>query len=410
MATRRDFLKQSGWMLGTCLATPSLLQSILAATGDATGPLADRVLVLIQLAGGNDSLNTVIPYAEPLYGQLRRRIGIPRAEIIELDAGTGLHPALSPLKSWFDGGNATVLHSVGYPNPNRSHFIATDIWQTGSPEEPQGTGWIGRANDASPTDRERPFKAIGMGNRVAGALKSSREPVPSLNNLDDFRFFPREDDRQRQDDLRAFAALHGTAVADSGRSAFMQTETLRALNASEELRRVVGAYRSRVRYPNSGLANQLRLIGQMIASPLGIRAYHATIGGFDTHANQVQQHARLLGELGQALAAFMQDLEAMGKSDRVVVMTYSEFSRRVQENGSGGTDHGAAGAMLMLGHPLKGGIVGQAPGLAPEQLDKGDLAWQIDFRQVYATILESWLGAPAEKVLGQRYEPLPVFG
>lgn len=412
MITRRDFLKHGSMLAGLGFAAPNLLvRTALAADQPALpGNFDDHVLVLIQMAGGNDSLNTVIPWADPLYRQVRRRLAVPEGDLAKLSDEIALHPSLEPWAKLFEQQRLAVLQGVGYPEPNRSHFVATDIWQTGSPDDPKGTGWISRYNDAALADRERLFKAIAIGNRLPGALKGGRVPTPAINSIDDFRFFPQEPGNQRQDDLATFEALHNVESRQVQRAEFLQTELLNAYTSSEDLRRVVGDYRTSVPYPNTGLGQQLRLIGQMIASPLRVKTFHASIGGFDTHANQGPNHARILGDLARAVTAFQQDLEEMDRADRVLILTYSEFGRRVQENGSAGTDHGAAGAMFAIGEPVKGGILGAHPGLEPEQLDRGDLQWHTDFRQVYATVLERWLGCPASDVLGQSYQPLAFLG
>jgi uncharacterized protein (DUF1501 family) len=413
MPTRRQFLLQTGAVAGASLTLPHWLLAAEEAAAAAASPAAappEPVLVLLHLAGGNDSLNTVIPYTDPLYYRARPRLAIPREQVVALDPRVGLHPSLAPWAELFQRGQLAVLQSVGYPTPNRSHFVASDIWQTASLDLSVGTGWIARYNDTALRDRERLFKSVALGNRLPVVMRGGREAVPSLRDLDDFRFFPRETGQQRADDLQVFSTLHGTPNPALPRAAAIQAQTLSAYQSAESLRDTVGQYASPVTYPGGELARQLKLIAQMIASPLRVRTFHLAQGGYDTHANQAPQHARLLTDLALATTAFQLDLAAMGRERQVVLVIYSEFGRRVEENASGGTDHGGAGAVFVLGQPITGGLHGDPPALAPEQLDQGDLAWQTDFRQLYATLLDRWLGTPHAPILGASFPLLPLFG
>jgi uncharacterized protein (DUF1501 family) len=405
MPTRREFLLQSGALVGAGVSLPWWLPRGLAADADT---LAGRVLVLIHLAGGNDSLNTLIPYTDPLYYQHRQRLAIPREQVLPLDARLGLHPSLAPWQALFKAGRLAIVQQVGYPNLSRSHFLASDIWQTGSSTEPFGSGWIARYHDAVPAP-EADFAAIGIGSHLPLALRGGRRPVPSLRNLDDFRFFPRDNPAQRVDDLATFEELHGI-VADRWPAAAVIAARMRdALASTKHLHAAVGEYKTPITYPNTELGRQLQLVAQIIASPLGVGTFHLVLGGFDTHAAQAPQHARLLTQLGQATDAFLKDLDTMSRADRVVTAIYSEFGRRVEENASAGTDHGGATHVYLLGAPVRGGLIGEPPALAAEALDQGGLAWQIDFRRVYATLLERWLGCPAEQVLGETFPLLPFL-
>jgi len=410
--TRRDFMKSGLSLIAAGSVVPSFVAHA-ADVGKATasgGPFAENVLVLVQLAGGNDGLNTVIPYADPLYREHRPRIAIGEEEVLKLDKAIGLHPSLTGLKTLFDAGNLAVVQGIGYPKPNRSHFIATDIFQTASPGSPQGTGWIGRVNDSNvDADRERMFAAVTMGGRLSGALKGGQVATPAIRSIDDFRMLGRERDaEQRRTDLDAFQKLQACDGQHLDRAPFLQEQMLEAYVSSENLKSTVGAYRTRVPYPNSGLGRQLKLVAQMIASPMQVRTFHASLGGFDTHSNQTKGHGELLEQLGEAIAAFQLDLEAMGQADRVLVMSYSEFGRRVKENGSRGTDHGSGQSMFLAGAPVKGGVMGTHPSLDMEALDRGDLKWHTDFRRVYANVLERWFGADSAAVLGAEFDSLPI--
>lgn len=403
MISRRDFLFNGAAVITAGALAPNFLLRTAAAAEAGTllpGADPDTVLVLLQMAGGNDGLNTVIPWADTWYREHRKRIALPEDGLNKLSDEIALHPALAPLAGLYEQKQLAVIQGVGYPKPNRSHFVATDIWQTGSPDNPVGTGWIGRYNDSALGHDDRPFKAIALGGDQPGVFKSVNSPAPTLRDLDAFRVFPRESSGQRADDLKVFEALHQGDGA-LARAQLLSDHTLGAYASSENLRKVVGQYRTKVNYPNTGLGRQLRLIGQMIASPLQVKTYHAAIGGFDTHANQLPGHAARLKEIADAVLAFTQDLEEMGKANKVMLMTYSEFGRRVKENGSAGTDHGAASCMFVVGRNVQAGIHGAHPSLEPEMLDRGDLQWHTDFRSVYGALLQDWLGADPRHVLGK---------
>ena len=408
--TRRAFLKSGAAGLSLGALAPRFLLA-----GDADGALAapDNNLVLLQLSGGNDGLNTVIPYADPLYAQHRPTIGVNTDDVLTLDERIGLHPSMAPVRTLFAEGKVAVVQGVGYPEPNRSHFIATEIWQTGSPAEPVGTGWLGRVNDECFEDdrtRGRVFPAVSLGRRLSLALRGGRAVVPAIYSLADFRLFRAERDAgRRETDLRVFDELHSAPDFSLPRADVLRVQMREAYVSSEGLTERVGAYRTDVAYPATGLASQLKLVVQMIAAGLDARAYHVTLGGFDTHANQAPRHAGLLRTLAEAVAAFQQDVAAIGAAARTVVMTYSEFGRRVTENGSRGTDHGSAAPMLVVGDSVRGGVYGEHPGLAPEQLVTGDLQWHTDFREIYAAMLEHWLDIPAAGVLAGAFAPLPVI-
>ncbi len=409
MPTRREFLRGGLILVTASLAAPAFL---VKAAATAQAPSADprsptrNTLVVVQLSGGNDGLNTVIPYRDPLYPELRPQLAVPEAEVLPLDAELALHPALEPLKARYDAGQLAVVVGVGYPNPDRSHFRAMDIWQTAEPEAYAQTGWLGRylAGCACGGD-ERPA-AVSVSQTLPRALWTESVFVPSLSSLDNYRF--QSDPRYPADRaarLRALRALDATTEALRPYAEFLGQQSLNALASAEEVQRVASTWQTPVEYPpNNPLAAALKAVGQLIGGDLGVRVAYVQLGGFDTHANQQATHRRLLEQLAAALDAFQNDLEAMGKADQVVTMTFSEFGRRVRENGSGGTDHGTAEPLFILGTRVRGGIHGRQPPL--DDLDGGDLRFQVDFRAVYATLLDRWLGADPVPVLGRSYELL----
>jgi uncharacterized protein (DUF1501 family) len=408
MPTRRDFLRKGLVLVSVGFAAPAFL----AKTGLATPlPAAARtlssrsILVVVQLSGGNDGLNTVVPYADPLYRQLRPQLAVPEGEVLPLDGAVALHPALAPLKARFDAGQLAVVRGVGYPNPDRSHFRSMDIWQTAEPAAYARSGWLGRYLAGCTCGEQGQAPAVSIGQNLPRAFWTESLFVPALTNLNGYRF--QTDPRwpaDRAAQIRTLQALDARHEALRPYAEFLGQQSLNALASADELGRVAGTWTTPVGYPDTPFAQGLRLIGQLIAGDLGARIYYVQLGGFDTHANQKNTHQRLLETLAGGLDAFQQDLEAMGKADQVLTMTFSEFGRRVRENGSQGTDHGTAEPMFLLGAGLRSGLYGAQPPL--DDLDNGDLRYQVDFRAVYATVLERWLGGNAEPVLGAPYAPL----
>lgn len=411
--SRREFVKRGLVLISGSMAVPAFFRrtawAVEAQSGNA-GPFAnpDNILVLVQLSGGNDGLNTVIPHADPLYVRHRPTLGVARKEILDLDGQIGLHPAMKELHALFGEHRLAVVQGVGYPNPNRSHFRSTDIWMTGNPVKPEGTGWVGRHLDTLTQERPQ-FPAMAIGHSEEGPLRGVKTAVPTFRTLEEFRVFRNErNEEQRAADLKIFQTLHRRDGGHYAQAEFLQEESMNAFVSSENLRSLVGGYQTRVQYPSHGLAQSLRLVGQMIASGMQTKAYHVSMGGFDTHAEQGGPHASLLAQLSESLSAFTKDLAEMKKAERVVIMTYSEFGRRVAENGSRGTDHGAAAALFVLGEKVSGRIAGTHPSLA--DLDDGDLKYGVDFRSVYSTLLEQWLGGSSKEVFGLAFQPIPLFG
>jgi uncharacterized protein (DUF1501 family) len=413
MPTRREFLRGGLILITASVAAPAFLVKTAAhAEAPSANPRSPtrNTLVVVQLSGGNDGLNTVVPYRDRLYRELRPQLAVPEAEVLLLDDALALHPALGPLKDRFDAGQLAVVLGVGYPNPDRSHFRAMDIWQTAVPEAYERTGWLGRYLAGCTCGRDEAPAALSVTQTLPRALWTESVFVPSLTSLNGYRF--QSDPRypaDREARLRALRALDATTEALRPYAEFLGWQSLNALASADALQQVAALWQTPVEYPaNNPLATALKTVGQLLGGEYGVRVAYVQLGGFDTHANQQATHRRLLEQLGAALDAFQRDLEAMGKADQVVTMTFSEFGRRVRENGSGGTDHGTAEPLFVLGTRVRGGLYGQQPSLA--DLDGGDLRFHVDFRAVYATVLERWLGADAAGVLGRRYEPLAFLG
>jgi uncharacterized protein (DUF1501 family) len=418
-----------------------------AANPQGAGRPDHRVLVVVQLAGGNDGLNTVVPIANDDYYRARRNLAIGKKSALRLTDDFGLHPSAKGFKKLWDDGHMAVLHAVGYPNPNRSHFRSTDIWATADAETMGRTGWLGRYFDAccngedpGPQAKDGAKKATDP----AAAIALQGEPPMALVGKDYLPIVFRSPDdlahAESSGDERlksAFEKLNdvdphemkdtpgakihiprGTAGTvtpvqhqpqHDDASDFLQRSALNARVYADTIRKTVSTVQNKASYPGSAFASQLKLTAQMIAAGLPTRVYYVQLGGFDTHSGQAPRHVRLLEELSGGLAAFVDDLKALGHLDRTSVMTFSEFGRRVAENGSAGTDHGEAAPMFLFGSSIKPGFHGAPPELSPAKLNRGDVRWSLDFRRVYATVLSQWLKADDVKVLGKRYEPVGLF-
>jgi uncharacterized protein (DUF1501 family) len=381
---RRSFLKGA-------LAFPAAaaLPGLFARAAWAAGP-GDNVLVLVRLDGGNDGLNTVVPYADDLYHRARPGIGV--RDPVKLDERVGLHPALGALRAAWDQGALAVVQGVGYPNSSRSHFTSTDIWHTAFTTTPERwSGWAGRALDRM-DEGEVPALQLDPA-PLSLAITGERVVVPAVADAESFRV------RGNKELLAALVARpRDGATAEQVRKAGAT-----AYKTAERLEKALGSG-DPAGYPDTDLARRLWQIARLVEGGLPARVYAVRLGGFDTHSRQANAHLLLLKTLGDALGAFQADLKAKGLDKRVLAMTYSEFGRRVEENRSLGTDHGTAAPLFVLGGAVKGGLKGAHPSLA--DLDEGDLRHHTDFRQVYATVLDRWLNADSRAVLGAAYEPV----
>jgi len=369
-----------------------------------SGIAADNVLVVVQLSGGNDGLNTVIPVGNDVYLKNRPVIGI-KARHNRLNDTLALNPGMTAFKEMFDAGQLAVINGCGYPSPNRSHFRSMEIWQTANPTDTyEPSGWLGHYVDHVLRGTEGLLKAVNIGPELPQALVTSGEPLPSIQSIDDFRI--RTDPNITTDaKLKEQIIRELSAVKDS--SPAMQYLSRQATNAiieADQIRRVAEAYKPDVEYPAELLGRQLKLIAQLISGNFGTKLFYCQTGGFDTHASQPAVHERTLKGVADSIAAFHKDLAKKGLGKKVAVMCFSEFGRRVAQNNSDGTDHGAAGPMFVSGGGVKGGLYGAYPSM--DDLDDGDLKYTTDFRRVYATLLEKWLNADSTKILKNRFEPL----
>ncbi len=400
VTTRRDFLAR-GLRDSSLIALAPTLPGFLASTARAAAPgKDDRILVVVQLDGGNDGINTVVPFKDDGYAKYRKAIRLPEKRLIKINAETGLHPSMKEAGKLLESGRLAIVPGVGYPNPNRSHFRSREIWQSARLDERDhtGLGWVGRGLDGGPTTRDGAPAAMLIGpDSPPPAIRGRRSVSAALDRLDDYALSEKE--------TRARQADSSTAEDDLGR--FLRRSLLDAYTTADRLESVAGARDGHVPYPESELAPPAGTHG---AADQG-RAGHARLlprAGRLRHARPSdRRHAPLLEDLCESLKAFLDDLAASRLADRVVVMVFSEFGRRVQENGSIGTDHGTAGPVLLAGPCVRPGLVGTYPSLM--DLADGDLKMTVDFRRVYATILQTWLGLSAKEALGGTFEPLPLF-
>ena len=416
--SRRIFIRQ-GVMLASFAATlPHFIQEsalgMLAPEGSGTssrpGVPEERILVVVQLSGGNDGLNAVIPYGDPEYHNARPGIGLGEpgkaknggaALQLDQDRGIGLHPNLTGLKELHDQGKLGVVAGVGYPNPNRSHFASMDIWQCGRPEG-KGTGWLGRYVDAACNGNPAADMAVSIGRTAPLAMMGSQSKPVAFESADLFRWLGADAGGTMDAEYQRMARAGTLPGVEAGsQESFLMRTALDAQVTSDRIRAAVKK-QPLVPYPGSPLAKQLQTVAAMIRDGMKTRVYYVSMGGFDTHANQPGSHGNLMRQLGDALLAFQKDLAAQGNEGRVVTMCFSEFGRRVRQNASNGTDHGTAGPVFLLGPAVQPGLRGTYPSLT--DLDGGDLKFTTDFRGVYQELLGRWMRAPTEQVLGGTYE------
>ncbi|GHO67132.1 hypothetical protein KSC_060240 [Ktedonobacter sp. SOSP1-52] len=359
-----------------------------------------KTLIVVQMAGGNDGLNTVIPYTDSAYHQLRPTLAIPDEQVLSLDGRLGLHPELAPLKKLWDSGHMAVIEGVGYPNSSLSHFQAMDIWQTLDLNGNGRDGWLGKLVSGWVDKDGHPFQALNVGTQTAQALQSINAQVPTFNTVNNYRVTPDPVDSDGGSSrLQTLMKLYSTYPKSSPYAALLEATALNAQEGSKQIHEAATQYHSLATYPQGPFSAGLQVLAEAIVQNLGLRVGYVTLGGFDTHANQQTTHAQLMKTLAEGLSAFYSDLQAHGRADDVVVMTWSEFGRRVEENGSQGTDHGTAAPLFILGNAVNRGIYGEPPSLTSLD-DAGNLKYTVDFRSVYATVLDRWLGASSKDVLG----------
>ena len=371
-----------------------------------TSTKKDPILVVIQLTGGNDYLNTLIPYGDPLYYDNRTNVGIPQAEVLPINDYVGLHPAASAIKDLYDDGKVAIINGVGYPTPNRSHFRSMDIWHTCEPDKVGNEGWLGRViRDIDPKS-ENVLTAVNFGRGLPRELALSGVPVASVAVLETYGVLTGiTGEPERSEALDVFSRMYAPTIGSGPVMDYLGQTGLDALKGADILKTAPDKYESTVEYAETSIGTNLQGIAKVLTADLGTRIFYTQHGGYDTHANQGPAHPKLWTELSQGISDFYADLREHDKADNVLMFVFTEFGRRVKDNGSG-TDHGSGGMALAIGDPVKGGLYSEYPSLKAEDLLEGDLHFNFDYRGVYGTMVEKWLGLDAQSVVGGNFEQL----
>lgn len=424
--TRRQFIKRSAGAVAVGLVTPS----IWLREACAQSPGRRKILVVIQHSGGNDGLNTIIPYTDSRYLSLRPTLSFKEDELkdaqgrsTKLNGSVGLHPALGELKDMYDAGKVAIVQGVGYPNANLSHFLSQDIWHTANTNGGQGNGWLGDYADIALVGKTG-LSAVSIGNALPKSFFADKVVVPSLSNFATYTF--QTDSRSpgdRNNQLNTFNALNRRSFPGNSFAAALATTGNDAVLGAAELQAAVARYSSTITYPTpNSLASALKMVAQMATTIPGANLFYVQMGGFDTHSDQigvaaeptnklVGDHATLLRNFSQGVKAFYDDMAEHNLADDLVMMQWSEFGRRPNENASRGCDHGTSSVQFIIGNPIQGGLYGQQPSLEATALDRaGNMQFHVDFRATYATIIDKWLGADSREVLGAQYENIGFLG
>jgi len=410
MIGRRDFVKGGVALVSIGTTAQSFFKGAVAFAAQNPADLAvksnGKTLVLVQMAGGNDGLNTVVPASDGAYRTARKVLGLDVGTVLPLQNGFGLHPNLTGLKGLWDSGKLAVVQGVGYPNQNYSHFKSMAIWQAGDPEMKLNDGWLGRTLEKMEHDSHDPFLGFNIGTSTPPEMRTAQISIPSVSDPADYAFKVAGRNAAAGDQRTAtLMKLYDQYPSNSPYGVLLETTAETAVSSAQQLLATAGTYKAAVPYPASSFGSGLSVLAEAITGNLGMRVGHITLGGFDTHSGELDDHAKLMKDLDEGLTAFYQDLAAHGRENDVLVLTWSEFGRRVQENANGGTDHGSASMCFALGGGVKQGMYGEPVSLT-NLIDKGNLNYTTDFRSVYATVIERWLGVPHEALLGKRWDQL----
>ena len=363
-----------------------------------------RALVVIQLSGANDALNTIIPYSNGLYYDFRPNIGIPAEEVVPIDDQLGFNPNMGPVKELWDQGKVAIINGIGYPNPTRSHFRSMDIWHTAEPEKIGSEGWLGRAIRELDPQSENVLTGVNFGRGLPRSLASRGVPVASVGNLETYGLFPDvQDEITKRYALDAFGKMYGGAEGRDAVMDFLAQTGRDALKGADILRTAPVKYSSNIEYAQNPLAQNMKSIAQVMFAELGTQVFYTQHGSFDTHGGELPAHAKLWQDVGGAIGDFYADLREHGWENDAVILVWTEFGRRIRDNGSG-CDHGSGGTAFVIGGTVEGGMYGEYPSLKEEDHLEGDLHFNNDFRSTYSTILERWLGMEAAPVVNGHFE------
>ena len=364
----------------------------------------DRNLVVIQLSGGNDALNTVIPYDDGLYYDFRPSVHVEADQVLRLDDKLGLHPNMKPIKELWDSGKVAIINGIGYENPNRSHFRSMDIWHTAEPDKIGSEGWLGQVIRDLDPKRENVLTGVNFGRGLPRSLGCEGVPVASVGDLANYGLFPDvEDETLRKYALEAFSKMYGSAEGGEATMQHLGRTGNSALKGADTLRTAPEKYSSNVEYAANPIAQSLKSAAQVMCADLGTRVYYAQHGSFDTHAAELTSHAQLWSEVSGAVGDFYDDLAEHDRENDAVILMFSEFGRRIRDNGTG-SDHGSGGVAFVIGGEVNGGLYGEYPSLEEREQLEGDLHANNDFRGTYSTILERWLGLEAKPIVNGQFE------
>jgi uncharacterized protein (DUF1501 family) len=363
------------------------------------------VFVVLQLSGGNDFMSTVIPYSDPYYFEFRKTVGIPEEQALHIDGGYGLHPSMGPIKELYEAGNVAIIAGTGYPQPDRSHFRSMDIWHTAEPEKMSSEGWLGRTIRDLDPDKKNVVTGVSFGTGLPRAMYCQGTPAISVGYLEGYGLLTSLAGRQQRQAIEAFTRMYAPIEFDEASVVWDHLgQTGRdALTGADMLKTAPPAYSSSVEYANDALSQSLKGIAQVHLAGIGTRVFYAQIGGFDVHGNQKQVQANLWTNVSRAVKDFFDDLRGHNASEEVVMMIFSEFGRRIKDNGNG-TDHGSGGGTFLIGDRVKGGMYSQYPSLDPAKQLNGDLYFNHDFRSVYSTVLEQWLGLNPDPIVNGHFD------
>ena len=371
-----------------------------------TSTKRDPILVVIQLTGGNDSLNTLIPYGDSLYYENRNTVAVPREEVIAIDGNYGFNPAMQPIKDLYDEGKVALIQGIGYPNPNRSHFRSMDIWHTCEPDKQGPEGWLGRVIRDIDPHGENVLTGVNFGRGLPRALAVPGVPVASVAVLETYGVLTGiSDEPDRTDALDVFARMYAPTIGSGPVMDYLGQTGLDALKGADILKTAPDRYVSSIEYADNAISKNLQGISKVLNANLGTRIFYTQHGGYDTHANQGPVHPKLWTELSQAISDFYADLVEHEVSEDVLMFVFTEFGRRVKDNGSG-TDHGSGGLAFAIGDPVKGGMYSEYPSLKESNLLEGDLQFNVDYRGVYGSMVENWLQLDPITVVGGNFEQL----
>ena len=370
----------------------------------------EKTLVVIQLTGGNDFMNTVVPYTNEHYYDARKKIVINQSDVLPINETLAINNNAAPLKRLFDEGKVAIVQGIGYPNSNRSHFRGMDIWHTCEPDKVGSEGWLGLAIKDLDPKSENVLTGVNIGQGLPRAMSGAGVPVTSVGDLESYGVMNRiEQERLKERALQAFKDIYGQAIGSGQVAEYIGKTGLDVLKGADLLANVANAYESTVEYADNSIAKSLRDVARIHFADLGTRVFYTNHGGYDTHANEMPTHPKLLGDLSGAISDFMDDLEEHNAAEDVTILVFTEFGRRMRDNGSG-TDHGSGGGAFLIGKNVKGGLYSEYPSLNPNDWEHGeDLKHTIDFRGIYGTVLDQWLGLDARPIVKGEFEQIKPF-